>query len=135
MLGKCLHDGILQFGTPVVASGNSIYTYGHNNAVLIKHLLRDAARQSVNLMSIHSVIDIDVERADKNVGTIVVKDNIKYAVDSLKTEHLMFDLFQQFGRDTTSQQFINGRSQHLYTSLDDDNRYQGTQYAVEGDMP
>ena len=87
-----LHDGVLQFGTSVCACCHGIDAHSHDDAVTSKHFLADAARQAMNLMGIHRVEDIDVERADLHVRTIVVQNDVKHTAHAVKAGHLTLDL-------------------------------------------
>ena len=122
MLGQCLHNGTLQLASLVLTRSYGIDADGHNNAVFLKHLFRDASRQTMYLVGIHRVIDIDMQRADKDIWSLIVKDDIEHAMNTIKCPDLLLDVVNQFLRDSSAQQFVDRRCQHLYTCLDD---YQG----------
>ena len=86
-------------------------------------------------MGIHRIEDIDVERADLHIRTVVVQDDVKHTAHAVEAGHLALDLREQLGGDLGAQQLVDGRSEHLDTRLDDDQGDEGTQDAVERNAP
>ncbi len=92
-MGSCgLHEGVLQLSALVIAYGDGIHADSHDDAVTVKHLLADAARQTVNLMGVHCVEDIDMERPDLHVRAIVVQDDVKHTAHLFMFTDLSLDL-------------------------------------------
>ena len=78
-----LNDFRLQFSTFVLSSGNGIDANGHDNAVLVEHVGGNLARQGVDFVGRHRVVDIDVERADFHIRTVVVEYQVVHAMNTL----------------------------------------------------
>ncbi len=133
--GKGLHDDVLQLGTAVLARGNGIDAHRQDDAVPGKYLLTDATRQAVNLVGIHRVLDVDVQGTDLHVGAVIVDDDVKHALHTVKVVDFLLDLREQFGRNLGTEQFVDRRSEHLDTSLDDNQRDEGAQDTVKRDIP
>ena len=79
-----LYDFRLQFSTFVLSCGNGIDANGHDDAVLVIHVVGNLARQGVDLVGRHRVVDVDVERADFHVGTVVVEYQVVHAMNALE---------------------------------------------------
>ena len=133
--GSGLHEGLLQLGALVLARGDGIHAHSHDDAVAVEHFLADATREAMNLVGIHRVLDVDVQGADLHIGTIIVDNDVKHAIHSVKVVYLLLDLREQFRRNLGTEQFVDGGGEHLDTCLDDDQRDEGTQDAVERNAP
>ena len=79
-----LYDFRLQFGAAVLSRGNGIDANGDDDAVLVEHVVGNLARQGVDFVGRHRVVDVDVERADFHVGTVVVEYQVVYAMNALE---------------------------------------------------
>ena len=86
VLGQRLHNGTLQLTSLVLTRGYGIDSDGHNDAVPLKHLLRDTSRQTMYLVGIHRIIDVDMERADKDVWAVVVQNDIEHTMNTIKRD-------------------------------------------------
>ena len=82
--GEGLYDFRLQLGAAVLSRGNGIDANGHDDAVLVEHVGGNLARQGVDLVGRHRVVDVDVERADFHVGTVVVEYQVVHAMNALE---------------------------------------------------
>ena len=130
-----LHHLRLQFRTAVLACSHGIDANGHDDAVTLVHLRRDAARQSVNVVGRHCIIHVDMQRTNLHVRTVVVQYQVEDTMHALEVGYLLLDLLGVLGRDTRTQQFVDRRGQHLETGLDNHNRYQGAKDTVERHPP
>ena len=99
------------------------------------HLHGDLTRQTVNLVSRHGVIDVDMQRTNLYVWAIVMQYQVEHAMNALKGGNFFDNLFREFCRNTRTQQFVDRRSKHLDTSLDDHNGNQCAQDAIERHAP
>ena len=99
------------------------------------HLRGNPSCQTVNVVGRHCVIDVDVQRADLHVRAVVIQYQVEHAVYALEVQDLLLNLFGEVCRNARAQQFIDGRGQHLDTSLDDDKGNQSAQDTVERYTP
>lgn len=135
MIADGLHHFGLNLCTSVVAGGNGVDADGEDDVVLGIEGLRDFARQLVDVGSTHRVIDVDVERANQQTGAIVMQDDVIDTAHAVELHHFALYRRHQFGRDSCAQQFVDGRSQHLNACLDDEQRDEYAQDAIDGEMP
>ena len=130
-----LHHMRLQLSMTILACGNGIDTNSHDNAVTLYHLHGNLTRQTVNLVSRHGIIDVDVQVANLDIWAIVMQYQVEHAVNTFEVGNFFDNLFREFCRDARAKQFIDRLSQHLDTSLDDNHGDEGTQNAVERYVP
>ena len=68
----------------------------------------------------HGVVNVDVERANFDVRTIVVQYEVEHAVNTLDVGYLLHNLLGELSWDAGAQQFVDRGGEHLDTGLDDD---------------
>ena len=124
------HHAFLQFTFLAVVT-NGIDTHGDDDVVFVVEQFGDGPGEPMDAVGRHGFGHADVERTDDGIGTVVVEDDVVDAEHTGKLLHVALDVDHHLLGDALSKQLTHGCSYHLYACLDDDERDNRTEDAVE----
>lgn len=85
----------------------------------------------MNAVGRHGFWHTDVERTDDGIRTVVVEDNVVDTEHTSKLLHIVLDVDHHLLGNALAKQLAYRCSNHLYTSLDDDERDDGAENTVK----